>query len=269
MLLSKIVSARYPFVFVDEYQDTSEKVITILMDHVYKAGGIVIGFFGDKMQSIYSDGVGELPATALASLEIIPKEQNYRCSEAVIEVLNKIRTDIQQFAAGDNNVGAAVYINLSTLPSGQDPLIRAKEIAEQRFGLQSEAADTKILFLAHRLIAGKAGYANLWKAYNGRGGFYQGRFQSGEDDVATFFLKKLEPLISAWKSGKAGRVRSSCSCPIVWPLICKRNRQIPLRTKRQIGRRNFFRKFGVFRIARSLHTGRCSTTTYRIQPSTA
>jgi DNA helicase-2/ATP-dependent DNA helicase PcrA len=98
---------------VDEYQDTSEKVIAVLMDHIYNAGGVVIGFFGDKMQSIYSDGVGELPATALARLEIIPKEQNYRCSQAVIDVLNKIRTDIQQYAAGDNLAGKAVYINLS------------------------------------------------------------------------------------------------------------------------------------------------------------
>jgi hypothetical protein len=36
---------------VDEYQDTSEKVIAVLMDHIYNAGGVVIGFFGDKMQS--------------------------------------------------------------------------------------------------------------------------------------------------------------------------------------------------------------------------
>ena len=48
-MLSRIVAVQYPFILVDEYQDTSDKVISILLSHVLKTETPpVIGFFGDK-----------------------------------------------------------------------------------------------------------------------------------------------------------------------------------------------------------------------------
>jgi len=205
-LLGKLVAARFPFVFVDEYQDTNEKVISILLNGI-RSGGALIGFFGDKMQSIYSDGVGEIPAEFWPSLETIKKEENYRCSKAVISLLNKIRGDIQQNPAGKNKDGRAVYVNLSNGNTG-DVLERAKELTREQFGWSEDGGESKYLFLTHRLIAGRAGYPGLWKAYNDRGGFYQDRFQSGEDGVASFFLEKVEPLVIAWKEGRTGKVIS-------------------------------------------------------------
>ena len=62
-LMAQIVGARYPFIFVDEYQDTSRLVIGILDRVMTAAGGkAVIGYFGDKLQHIYDGGVGEIPA---------------------------------------------------------------------------------------------------------------------------------------------------------------------------------------------------------------
>lgn len=73
-MLARLVAARYPFIFVDEYQDTDPTVIEILIDHLHKANPQpVIGFFGDKVQSIYPGGVGELSADQQAQLEIIQK----------------------------------------------------------------------------------------------------------------------------------------------------------------------------------------------------
>src|SRR5690606_33524309 len=110
-MLSKVVAARYPFIFVDEYQDTSPLVISVLMDCLIRSPKPpLVGFFGDKAQSIYSDGVGELPADQQALLEPIKKEENYRCSKAVIKILNRIRSDIEQNPAGENADGAAVYV---------------------------------------------------------------------------------------------------------------------------------------------------------------
>ena len=204
-MLSKIVAARFPFIFVDEYQDTNPKVISILLDHVLACAKLpVIGFFGDKMQSIYTDVVGELRDDEKAKLQIIPKEENYRCSKAVIKVLNNIRSDIEQVPAGDNLDGSAVYINLASKAGAEDLLWEAKQSAVDQFGWKLEE-DTKFLFLTHRLIARKAGYERLWTAYNERGGFSKDRFQSGEDDIAKFFCEKVEPLIFAWRDGKAGR----------------------------------------------------------------
>lgn len=204
-LLSKVVAARFPFIFVDEYQDTDPLVVSTLLDHLLKTvRPPVIGFFGDKMQSIYPGGVGELPAPQQASLVQIRKEQNYRCSVAVIDLLNKIRTDIQQEPAGANLPGAVAYVSMVGVDPDADLSALAVQKVQDAFGWNVEG-ELKVLFLTHRLIARKAGYADLWAAYNSRGGFTQDRFQSGEDPIAAFFVKKIEPVIQAWRTGKVGR----------------------------------------------------------------
>lgn len=207
-LLSQVVAAKYPFIFVDEYQDTDEKVIAILMDCLSRiARPPVIGFFGDKFQNIYPDGVGELHAGHQALLVPIKKQENYRCSKAVITLLNRIRSDIEQVPAGKNVQGSAVYINLFGLPAHADVDAAAIERAMQRFGTDMHH-DLKVLFLTHRLIARKAGYENLWSAYSDRGTFARERFQSGEDPIAAFLIEKVEPLLEAWMAGNVGQAVS-------------------------------------------------------------
>lgn len=207
-MMSKLIAARYPFIFVDEYQDTHPNVVEILMSYIAKADKPpVLGFFGDKMQSIYPDVIGEMPAAYEAALETIKKEENYRCSEAVIGILNRLRSDIQQVPAGENVKGAAVYVDMSAVAEGADVTGIASQAVADKFGLNL-AGEIKFLFLTHRLIARKAGYEALWTAYNERGGFARERFQSGEDTLAAFFLKQLEPLLEAWRLGKFGRAIS-------------------------------------------------------------
>lgn len=207
-LLSKVVAARFPFIFVDEYQDTDPLVVKTLLEHLLKTEQPpLIGFFGDKMQSIYQGGVGELSTEQQALLIQIKKEENYRCSKAVIKLLNKIRTDIQQQPAGANLPGAAGYISLVGVDPDADLSALAAQKARDAFGWNIEG-ELKVLFLTHRLIARKAGYAGLWAAYNSRGGFIQDRFQSGEDPIASFFVNKVEPFILAWRKGKVGRAIS-------------------------------------------------------------
>lgn len=208
-MLSRIVAARYPFILVDEYQDTSDKVISILLNHVLECDiAPVIGFFGDKWQSIYPNVIGEIPEDLQKKLVAIQKEENYRCSIAVISLLNRIRTDIEQKPAGENLPGSAVYINLDGITDVGDAISRAERIVRDEFGWPDDNGETKILFLTHRLISRRAGYEELWTAYHERGGFYRERFQSGEDEVARFFCEKVEPLIDAWRSGKAGKAVS-------------------------------------------------------------
>lgn len=204
-LLSRIVSARYPFIFVDEYQDTSEKVIDILLKHVLECGSPpVVGFFGDKWQSIYPSVIGEIPIGLRDKLEEIQKEENYRCSIAVIALLNNIRKDIEQKPAGKNLPGSAVYINLNGVGDVGEAIARASEIVKDKYGWSDEAGEARMLFLTHRLIARRAGYETLWSSYNERGPFYRERFQSGEDESAKFFCEKIEPLIEAWRSKRTG-----------------------------------------------------------------
>lgn len=207
--LARIVASRYPYIFVDEYQDTSRAVIDILLARVLPlAGGrLVFGFFGDKLQNIYHHGehkgVGELPADLAQGLEVIVKKENRRCSLRVIEVLNKIRTDIAQVPANNNVQGDAAYIHVAP----GDPevgLQRARDLLTNTLNWQLAAPQARELYLTHRLIARKAGFADLLRIFTERSSFAKEELTDGTDRRIAFFLEKVEPLARAWEKGEIG-----------------------------------------------------------------
>jgi len=93
-LLSKIVQDKYDFILIDEYQDTHEDIIKILLEILPKESKTVVGLFGDSMQGIYEDGIGDVQDYVReGTLTKIEKEDNYRCSEQVIDFINELRDD--------------------------------------------------------------------------------------------------------------------------------------------------------------------------------
>lgn len=94
-LLKRLFSDRYPYVLVDEYQDTDEKVISII-DSIReysnnKHKNFVVAFFGDSVQKIYSSGIGKLPQEV--EYKKIEKKFNRRSSKQIIGLIEKIRND--------------------------------------------------------------------------------------------------------------------------------------------------------------------------------
>lgn len=211
-LLCRLTTARHPYLFVDEYQDTSWVVIEIILQHLLPGAseGFIVGLFGDKLQNIYHGGehpgVGEIPAHLAAQLHPIVKAENRRCSTAVIQVLNRIRTDITQFPAANNATGAAVYLHPGR--DGDAGLAAAHAFVEEKLGWSRQAPACRELFLTHRLIAGKAGYSDLLAVYSERGGFARDRLLDGEDESIAYFMKRIEPLTAAWEKGDHGRTLS-------------------------------------------------------------
>lgn len=207
-LVAKIAAARHPFIFVDEYQDTSPLVVDILIDRVLAGspGVVVLGFFGDKFQSIYEGTVGEIPEGQRGKLECIAKGENYRCSDAVIRLLNKVRIDIQQHAAGKNEPGSAVYLHVAPSANTDDPIEKARAYLREKLGWQFDDHTSRELYLTHKLIAKKAGYEQLLDTYQKRGQYYRDRLLDGEDPFLTFARAVVEEGTRAWESGRTGRV---------------------------------------------------------------
>jgi DNA helicase-2/ATP-dependent DNA helicase PcrA len=91
--VGKIIRDKYDYIFIDEYQDSDEKIIDSLIYHTPNKG-LTIGLFGDSEQAIYEDGIGSAKKLIDdGQLMLIEKEDNYRCSPQVIDVANKFRSD--------------------------------------------------------------------------------------------------------------------------------------------------------------------------------
>lgn len=100
--LCQVIMDQYPYIFIDEYQDTSVPVINIMaqIDAQSKTlkRNFFVGYFGDSVQNIYEKGVGTRLETVHQGLIKVQKEFNRRSCQEVIDVANRVRNDslIQQ-----------------------------------------------------------------------------------------------------------------------------------------------------------------------------
>ncbi len=175
--LSSIVKDKYKFIFIDEYQDTSKAVVDTFLTHFKKSERKnIIGFFGDAMQSIYEDGIGNLDdykGNDADSVNEIPKKQNRRNPQLVIDLANKLRTDgITQEPSTDPKApnmveGIVKQGTVLFLHSTDGDISKVEKFLEENYGWDfNNAKETKELNLTHNLIAGKAGFRTLMDIYD-------------------------------------------------------------------------------------------------------
>ncbi len=167
--LCDILKDKFQFIFIDEYQDTNEKVIEIFLTHLKQSKKKnVIGFFGDSMQSIYDEGIGDLNDYK-DDFKEVQKRQNRRNPQLVINLANELRTDgIIQEASADTNApnmvkGVIKDGNIKFIYSDNNDIDYIKSKIGWNFEDNNE---TKILNLTHNLIAPKAGFENLMAIYD-------------------------------------------------------------------------------------------------------
>lgn len=174
--LSDILKDTFKFVFVDEYQDTHKIVVDIFLLHLKKSGRKnIIGFFGDSMQAIYEDGIGDLNDYRLGAEELVTevkKEQNRRNPSLVIELANRLRTDglIQEPSMdpkAPNMVDGCVKRGtIKFLYSYSKDLTFVKTTNHFLTWDFKNPKTTKELNLTHNLIAPEVGFKDLIEIYD-------------------------------------------------------------------------------------------------------
>lgn len=175
--LSSIVKDKYKFIFIDEYQDTNKEVIEIFLKHFKQSKREnIIGFFGDAMQSIYEDGIGNLndyKGDNQEQVNEILKKQNRRNPKKIIGLANKLRTDriIQEpsedFHAPNMIDGAIKEGKILFIHSLDANLEKVKTLLREEHKWDFEnSKETKELNLTHNLIADKAGFRTLMDIYD-------------------------------------------------------------------------------------------------------
>jgi len=175
--LSSIVKDKYGFIFIDEYQDTNRAVVEIFLKHFQKSvKKNIIGFFGDSMQSIYEESIGNLDEYVgddEDKVKEILKNQNRRNPQSIIDLANKLRTDdvfqVSSSDPGAPNMSKGVIKQgmISFFYSNHEDISKVKTILETHYQWNfKNSKETKELNLTHNLIAGKAGFKTLMEIYD-------------------------------------------------------------------------------------------------------
>jgi DNA helicase-2/ATP-dependent DNA helicase PcrA len=204
-LLSKIVAQKFPFIFVDESQDTFESVVSSLK-HIQQESNntLSLGFFGDPMQSIYQRGAGEIkPEDGWISID---KPENYRSSLKVLEVINAVRKDgdslVQTPGRENTPEGEAFFFVLPADDGRVAHLTKVRAWLDENAtskGWTDEANDSKLKILAivHRMAARRLNFENLFAAFNDNGSSLSDDFREGNPWPITPFRDVILPILQA------------------------------------------------------------------------
>lgn len=202
-LLTNILSQKFPYLLIDEYQDTAPETINALVDSLLEnnKGKITLGLYGDSHQKIYNSGVGDLTKYYINSdtqkLHLVKKEENYRSSKAVVNLLNNFRTNIEQQAQTELQ-GSVKFVYCEYRPiktrinrnnrevEDENRTSYNREIDLQKnvnfdkvvnilsnrenwvFNQSDNKKNDKILVLVNSAVAKRNGFSNLYRIYSRR-----------------------------------------------------------------------------------------------------
>lgn len=217
-LFRTLVAQQFPFVFVDESQDTFPVVVEALMAvQQQEQARFCLGFFGDPMQRIYPTGIGTVPKPN--GWLAIPKPENFRSPAMVLNLANAIRRDGDDLVQvggrkkkeGDNEVpvvGTARLFVLGTEGRRDERVAQvrawvAKANDDEIWQSAAENDPVKMLVIVHRMAAKRLGFGDLYAALNDKA---PDAFKNGFLDATAWPLRPLVsfllPLAEAVRDGR-------------------------------------------------------------------
>lgn len=213
-LLRRLIGQKYPYIVVDEAQDTHPEIVAALNAICGQEGLPLVGYFGDPMQQIYDKRAGDFAGPA-GSLPI-SKEENFRCSVKVIDLLNAYREDLKQYPAGKNvEIEGSVFIRCieAETPEGERKRYSPAQVERASARLDDaikawgwgDANDVKQLFLVRQMIARRQGFPELHRLFDGDYVSQKAKddFETGEHFLVKPFVACLHPLIIATRAKNA------------------------------------------------------------------
>lgn len=166
-LMRDLFTGKYPYVFIDEYQDTNEYIIKLLLltssHSTLENGDFCIGCFGDRMQNIYSSNAGwKLLDENEGFLKII-KRQNRRSYHEIITVFDKLRDDElhQKSIYTDSLGGKFKYYQVKVDSSEKETIDKIKEEFYNDFNIDS-GQQVNYLVMKNKTIASLLGFENYY-----------------------------------------------------------------------------------------------------------
>lgn len=171
--LSRILSDKYDYILVDEYQDSPVEVLKIILESLPDPSkrNLRICLFGDSEQAIYEGDKAKVvieKAIDTGRLNAITKKYNRRNPASVIKVINRLRADgLVQVQASDvhapnfESQGTARFIYTLNEELNAEKVNNLKVC--EAWGCWS---DRKLLYLGKSMIAREKQFPQLMAIYD-------------------------------------------------------------------------------------------------------
>lgn len=213
----RLLGHRYPYIFVDEAQDTFVSIIEGLNQVCSGDGLPLVGYFGDPWQKIYEGRAGDFQPPKGG--KVITKVENFRSAPQVIHFLNAFRTDVEQVPGGENKkLEGSVSIRLvkAETPGAprnrytEEQLVTALAAMDQAIDSWgwSDRTDVIRLFLVRQMIARRLGFQALNQLFTGQFASQRAQddYEEGEHFLLKPFVQVICPLLAAYQNKRHRQV---------------------------------------------------------------
>jgi DNA helicase-2/ATP-dependent DNA helicase PcrA len=206
-LMQRIFVEKFPFLLIDESQDTSRVLIDALLAlHRSHVDRFCLGLFGDTMQRIYPDGKERIETEIPPSWATPQKKLNHRCPRRIVRLINRIRDAVDKHKQEPREDRPEGWARLFVFPVGapDKPALEqgvrdymAKLTADQDW---ADTSKCKILTLEHHMAARRMGFLQMFDALASVDDYRTG-FLDGSFTPTRFFTHYVLPLVTAQQNG--------------------------------------------------------------------
>lgn len=203
-LLQQIITQQYPFMLIDESQDTRSGLVDAFFT-IQKnfPNDFTLGLIGDIKQRIYMDGKADIKNLIPADWEKPEKVMNYRCSKRIIQLANKISSvlDGSEQQARDDAPEGYVHLFLVNSHNVLDKNAKELDVRSKMSAITGDEqwnSDVKVLTLEHSMAAVRLDFKDFYELF-ARLPKYQMSFLQGDMAEMSFFANMVFPLMTMLK----------------------------------------------------------------------
>ncbi len=202
-LMQRIFVGKFPFLLIDESQDTSRALIDALfVVQQAHTDCFCLGLIGDTMQRIYADGKERIEREIPPSWGTPEKKLNHRCPKRIVRLINQIRGGVDDHKQEPRDDRPEGWARLFVLPIDvPDKPALEQKVRDYMAGLTGDqdwtiASKCKILTLEHHMAARRMGFLNLFESLYSVEEYRTGLL-GGSFAPTRFFTHSILPLVTA------------------------------------------------------------------------
>ncbi|MGC1509718.1 ATP-dependent helicase [Ketobacter sp. MCCC 1A13808] len=242
-MMGEVIVNKFPFIFIDESQDTNKEVINAFFElKNAKYDKVVVGLFGDTMQRIFGGGEPDLGKTKPNDWVVFDKKMNHRSARRIVGLGNQIRNEDDKRSQYARHGAVEGFVRYFLLPLGIENKNEVETSIREAMAnitkdvdwADTQSKETAILLLEHKMAGRRLGFDDMWDKLS-KSDKIKDRISEGENNELNFFSKIVFPLAEASLNDRRSELMSilrESKSPLLDASVLESNREDPLELAR-------------------------------------